>query len=290
MERCVIFDIDGTIADLSDRLHYLEKGDWKSFFAEVGNDKPIKDVIELMGYLTDNFWVILVSGRCGSTREDTMLWLEKHMVHYDALYMRTEGDYRADHIVKEEILREIQKRYEVFCVFDDRQSVVDMWRRNGITCFQCAPDKSAAKGKLTLMVGPSGAGKSTFVANEKSYKVISSDDIREEVCGNREDQSQNEKVFRIIHELVRTRIHAGLDVIIDATNIRRKNRLSLVNLANGGSVEYVVIDRPMSEKLRDRGWRSERLIKKHNQTFQSNLKDILCGDHQPNVVVKDFRR
>ena len=28
---------------------------------------------------------------------------------------------------------------DVFCVVDDRQKVVDMWRENGLTCFQVAP-------------------------------------------------------------------------------------------------------------------------------------------------------
>ena len=27
---------------------------------------------------------------------------------------------------------------DVFAVFDDRQQVVDMWRSNGLTCFQVA--------------------------------------------------------------------------------------------------------------------------------------------------------
>jgi hypothetical protein len=290
MKPAVIFDIDGTLADLSDRLHYLDKGDWKSFFAEVKNDKPITPVIEMNHHMSKLYNIIVVSGRCSSTRKDTVDWLFNNGVYYDQLHMRTESDHRPDHIVKEELLREIQKDYEVRYVFDDRQSVVDMWRRNGITCFQCAPDKPMAKGKLTLMVGPSGAGKTTMLASMKSYQVVSSDDIREEICGDRRDQSQNDRVFRVLHELARTRIHAGLDVIVDATNIKRKDRMSLINLANGGPVEYNVVDRPLYDKLRDRGWRPEWLIMKHDQTFKSNLKDILNGDGMPNVFVKDLRK
>lgn len=182
MRDCVIFDIDGTLADLSHRLHFLEKGDWKGFFAEAHNDAPINPVIEISNmfhfhHSWENNAIIIVSGRCSSIREKTEEWLEEHDVRYDYLYMRKEGDHRPDHIVKEEILHEIQKEFNVKFVFDDRQSVVDMWRRNGITCFQCAPDKSRAKGKLTLMIGPSGAGKTTFLANEKSYKVVSFDGI-----------------------------------------------------------------------------------------------------------------
>lgn len=290
MKNCVIFDIDGTLADLSHRLHFLEKGDWKGFFAEADKDSPITEVIEMNNVLASNFEIVIVSGRCSSIRKETRDWLYDNGVVCNELFMREEGDHRPDHIVKEEILHKIQRKYVVKYVFDDRQSVVDMWRRNGITCFQCAPDKSQAKGKLTLTVGPSGAGKTTFLANEKSYKVVSSDDVREELTGNRLDQTQNHKVFRILHELVRTRIHAGLDVIVDATNIKRKDRLAVVNLALGGPVEYWVIDRPLGDKLHTRGWRPEELILRHHNTFQANLDSILSGDNLPNVAIKDFRK
>lgn len=290
MTPCIIFDIDGTLADLSHRLHYLESGDWKGFFAEADKDKPIDPVIYMNNIMDSLMDVIVVSGRCSSIRKITEEWLEKHGVRYGRLYMRTEGDHRPDHIVKEEILREIQRDYVVKYVFDDRQSVVDMWRRNGITTFQCAPDQSKAKGKLVVMVGPSGAGKTTLLASEKKYKVVSSDDLREEITGDRTDQSQNDRVFRVLHDLVRTRIHAGLDVIVDATNIKRKDRLAVANLACGGPVEYWVVDRPLSEKLATRDWRPEWLVEKHHSTFQANLKDILRGDSLSNVAVKDFRK
>ena len=31
------------------------------------------------------------------------------------------------------------KRLDIVCVFDDRDKVVDMWRKNGLTCMQVAP-------------------------------------------------------------------------------------------------------------------------------------------------------
>ena len=56
--------------------------------------------------------------------------------------MRKDGDQRADHIVKREILDHIRKAgFEPVLVFDDRQSVVDMWRDQGIRVAQTAPGK-----------------------------------------------------------------------------------------------------------------------------------------------------
>ena len=42
MTKAVIFDIDGTLADCSHRLHHVtgDKRDWNKFFAEMSEDPP----------------------------------------------------------------------------------------------------------------------------------------------------------------------------------------------------------------------------------------------------------
>ena len=52
--------------------------------------------------------------------------------------MRQDGDFRRDDIVKQEILDKYIDKDRVLFVLDDRDQVVDMWRRNGLTCFQVA--------------------------------------------------------------------------------------------------------------------------------------------------------
>jgi hypothetical protein len=55
--------------------------------------------------------------------------------------MRKAGDYRPDVEVKQEWLDEWLKHHtkeEIGGVFEDRKQVVDMWRKNGITCYQVA--------------------------------------------------------------------------------------------------------------------------------------------------------
>jgi deoxyribodipyrimidine photolyase-like uncharacterized protein len=61
------------------------------------------------------------------------------------------------------------------------------------------------------------------------------------------------------------------------------------SVPKGQLVQYVLIDREFDEKLRTRGWRSEELVKRHHNSFQNNLKNILNGDDQPNVYVLDKR-
>lgn len=45
-------------------------------------------------------------------------------------------DHRSDEIVKKEMLDDIEKRFNVIGVFDDRDRVVSMWRENGLQCYQ----------------------------------------------------------------------------------------------------------------------------------------------------------
>ena len=47
--------------------------------------------------------------------------------------------YMPDEILKKAMLDTFVDIDDVFMTVDDRQKVVDMWRENGLTCFQVAP-------------------------------------------------------------------------------------------------------------------------------------------------------
>lgn len=306
--KAAIVDIDGTLADCRHRIHHVRHGkrNWPAFFEGISDDtciEPVRDIATSL--IRDGVAIILCSGRGNDYRSKTVEWLGKHKVPFTALYMRAAEDYRQDHIVKEELLAKIREDgYEPFVVIDDRQSVVDMWRKNGLICLQCAPSDFDIPhtARLTLMVGPSGAGKSTLLKNaysEFAHQIISSDKIRFDLCGNIQDQSKNDQVFEALYEIARARLKHGLAVIIDATNIRRKDRMNAAKLVpEACEVNYIVVNRSMEEKRRDAGWRADvkgkdgepfDLIAKHEEVFKMNLKDIMKGDGLPNVIVHDLR-
>lgn len=53
--------------------------------------------------------------------------------------MRPADDNRDDALVKYELFNKyVRDNYDVLGVFDDRNRVVDMWRRIGLTCYQVA--------------------------------------------------------------------------------------------------------------------------------------------------------
>lgn len=296
--KSAIFDLDGTLCDCRHRLSHVSgnKKNWDSFFEGIPDDPVVEPVLDVLrALIRDDVAIVLTTGRPEKTRFDTETWLDEHNVPYDKLYMRPDNDTRTDNVVKAQLYEGIKKDgYEVFLAVDDRQSIVDLWRSLGICTLQCAPtdDIGPSKGTLTLMVGPAGSGKSTWLAsNVPPSMIVSSDTIRQQLCGDFRDQSKNDEVFAAVHALVATRLKHGLDVYLDATNLRRKNRLDAVALANGGAVFYLVMNRPMEDKRRDGGWRNEvdGLLEKHENTFNSQLSDILAGDKLPNVTVVDLR-
>lgn len=129
-----IFDIDGTLAHMRNRSPY----DWK----RVGEDEPDLSVLRVMWSLRNSnpgAKIIMVSGRDGSCAADTIDWLQRHHATPDLLLMRAAGDQRKDSLVKLELFNQyIRPRYNVRGVFDDRNSVVAMWRRLGLKTFQVA--------------------------------------------------------------------------------------------------------------------------------------------------------
>lgn len=142
MPRCYIFDIDGTLADLSHRLHHIQKQpkDWDAFFRECGSDAPIEHICELARLLNDaDQHIVLVSGRSEGYRKETKHWLDRHEISYHGIYMRQDGDHRPDHIVKSELMDRVRADgFEPVMIFEDREQVVKMWRERGIPCAQVA--------------------------------------------------------------------------------------------------------------------------------------------------------
>lgn len=114
--------------------------DWQAFFGGILRDSPVPDVVNMVRELQeDGRLVVFASGRPELYRVPTELWLCKHVQEPEWLFMRKNGDYREDSVVKREILQEIKDfwpAYEVTIAIDDRPQVIEMWKEEGLTVFE----------------------------------------------------------------------------------------------------------------------------------------------------------
>lgn len=140
-DPALICDIDGTIADISHRIHFVRDGkkDWKGFFAGISQDIPNEWCVNLVNAMSKTHKIVFCSGRNDTLRKETITWLETRCgIDDPTLYMRPRNDFRSDFLVKEIILDfELLTRYDVKMIVDDRQSVCQMWRRRGFVVLQC---------------------------------------------------------------------------------------------------------------------------------------------------------
>lgn len=148
MKPLYIFDLDGTLALIHHRRHFVENraNRWDEFFAACVDDKPNIPVIETMTSLQNGgmceIWIW--SGRSDIVRNETMEWLADHTRQYwrhDEVKMRTHGNYTPDDVLKKhwyDTMSNVDKA-RLVATFDDRDRIVKMWRDLGVTCFQVAP-------------------------------------------------------------------------------------------------------------------------------------------------------
>ena len=136
--KAFLVDVDGTLAHMSGRSPF----EWKRV-GEDAVDEIIADIVldlatghQSMG---ERWNVIVMSGRDAACKYETMDWLDKHSIPWDRLFMRGENDMRPDNIVKAELFdRYVRDNFDVKFVLDDRDQVVRMWRKMGLTCLQVA--------------------------------------------------------------------------------------------------------------------------------------------------------
>lgn len=136
----VIFDLDGTLCDISHRLHHVqgENKNWDAFYKDCVNDVPKDNVIEMLCCLEEYHDIIISSGRSEDVRKETEEWLDKNNVKYNQLLMRPTKCYTPDNALKKMWLDtgKLGPKEEILFVVEDRDRMVQMWRGAGLTCLQ----------------------------------------------------------------------------------------------------------------------------------------------------------
>ena len=169
-KKTIIFDLDGTLAIIEKRRIKAgsptgdkptqSKMDWDVFFDpdNIILDEPNIPVIKMaQTFHQDGYKIVIFSGRNDRSYEATIDWLVWWDVPFDLLVMRPdkfkdkswpiadgnpatpEMRFMPDEILKKKMLDIFVDKDDVLMTVDDRQKVVDMWRAEGLTCFQVAP-------------------------------------------------------------------------------------------------------------------------------------------------------
>ena len=98
--------------------------------------------------------------------------------------------------------------------------------------FNYIKEKIILKPLFIMLVGISGSGKTTagekikeeVIKNGNKIELLSSDNLREELLGDVNDQSQNAVIFKEMQKRTINALQQNCSVIYDATNLNIKDR------------------------------------------------------------------
>ena len=131
-----IFDMDGTMCDVSGIRHYVtgETRNFHKFHTESVNCPTNPEVVEAAKRAhSEGRAVLIVTAREFRFAFHTMFYLSGAGVEYEQMYMRRTNDFRKDYEVKKEILDLIRADgYNVVRAWDDNPNVIRLWEEEGI--------------------------------------------------------------------------------------------------------------------------------------------------------------
>ena len=135
MRPLAVFDIDGVLADVSHRVHLLERRpqNWRAFFAAAVDDPLLQEGQALVVEAARECEIAYLTGRPEWYRRDTRDWLRAQGLPDGRLVMRTDGDHRPARKAKPPLLRELARGRVVAVVVDDDQEVCDAYEKAGWT-------------------------------------------------------------------------------------------------------------------------------------------------------------
>lgn len=139
--KAALFDVDGTLANVSSILHLVHKKhkknngavDYREFHRQSQNC-PIKmEVVDELDFLKcQGYKIVIITERSDDFLSHTESWLEDNEIDYDSLYMRRAGDKRPPLEVKKEYLEDIRKKHRPTRAYDDDPRVIEMFEEEGL--------------------------------------------------------------------------------------------------------------------------------------------------------------
>ena len=131
----VVFDIDGVVADVRHRVHFVERRpqNWGRFFAGAADD-PVSEVgADWARKAAAEHDLVWLTGRPEWLRPVTARWLDQHELPAGPLLMRGDRDYRPAREFKLAELRKLAAQDEIVVFVDDDPLVIQAAAGAGFT-------------------------------------------------------------------------------------------------------------------------------------------------------------
>ena len=141
---------------------------------------------------------------------------------------------------------------------------------------------------IVVLIGPIRCGKSTWASSTfENHEIIDADAIRVELCGDRNNHTVNSSVWNEIHRRTELRISLGQRVVIDATNLKSKDRKGFFEIADTYGVPLIYVP-AITKSLEERILlfpQDRQEIEKSEAVYRNYLRDTESGDSGKASVV-----
>lgn len=137
LPTAIIADMDGTLSLNTTGRPFYGDGAAEGMLTDIENGAVVASIRAMCDGIDAELIVLTGREDTPEIRKATYDWLDEHYLLPDKLLMRPKGDYSPAQECKRAIYKKyIEGNYNVLAVFDDSQKCVDMWREEGLTCFQ----------------------------------------------------------------------------------------------------------------------------------------------------------
>jgi|GEM_PF-235415 len=144
----VVFDIDGTLVDVSSIQHLVEgqNRDFDRFHRESVDCPPYDQVLAIaQRLLRESLMVIAFSGRQEKYRSLTNYWCAIHSLPFNDLILRPNESQLKRIDFKHEAIINLSDQYKIIAIFDNDPELLSLWRSMGIPLVIQCPDLTILK-------------------------------------------------------------------------------------------------------------------------------------------------
>lgn len=127
LNQIILCDIDGTISKLNGRHH--------RDYTTVKNDTVNQYVKKVVNRYAKDHSIVFLTGRREVARADTIQWFKDNDIHYDALYMKPDGELIKNIPFKDRVYNQLVKAMpdmKVTLALDDWDKVIELWNSKGV--------------------------------------------------------------------------------------------------------------------------------------------------------------